>query len=152
MLAHRRQYRPLDTNNNIIVEATSETALQDKTTPDETPLPLSQATSPIKNVASNVYARPMSRDSQQESSPNHDREKCTQERVVIQEEAGDHEAIAHEVTPAGKNSVEALDPIAEGQKKLAEFWPIYVKEADSFDRELSEGWNNMLEVILIFVR
>ncbi|KAF8594113.1 hypothetical protein BDV93DRAFT_580863 [Ceratobasidium sp. AG-I] len=27
---------------------------------------------------------------------------------------------------------------------------MYVKEADSFDKELSEGWNNMLEVILIF--
>ncbi|KAF8594117.1 hypothetical protein BDV93DRAFT_396532, partial [Ceratobasidium sp. AG-I] len=24
---------------------------------------------------------------------------------------------------------------------LAEFWPMYVKEADSFDKELSEGWN-----------
>ena len=34
-----------------------------------------------------------------------------------------------------------MDPFAEGEKKLAEFWPMYVKEADSFDRELSEGWN-----------
>ncbi|KAF8598451.1 hypothetical protein BDV93DRAFT_427903, partial [Ceratobasidium sp. AG-I] len=31
---------------------------------------------------------------------------------------------------------------------LAEFWPVYVKVTDAHDKELSKGWNNMLDVIL----
>lgn len=40
-----------------------------------------------------------------------------------------------------KRPVVGLDPFVEGAKKLDKFWPIYVKEADSYDKELSEGWN-----------
>ncbi|KAF8595226.1 hypothetical protein BDV93DRAFT_501423 [Ceratobasidium sp. AG-I] len=46
------------------------------------------------------------------------------------------------------NTREPPDPYAIGEAKLAEFWPAYVKEADTYDRELFEGWNKMLDVIL----
>lgn len=38
---------------------------------------------------------------------------------------------------------EAPDPYTMGKAKLAEFWPTYVKEADLYDKELSDGWNKL---------
>ena len=46
-----------------------------------------------------------------------------------------------EASSAAKVSFEGPDPFAIGQEKLAEFWPVYVREADAYDKELSEGWN-----------
>lgn len=48
-----------------------------------------------------------------------------------------------EAEPVKAESAELPDPFALGKAKLAEFWPIYVKEADEYDKELSEGWNKL---------
>ncbi|KAF8602291.1 hypothetical protein BDV93DRAFT_607514 [Ceratobasidium sp. AG-I] len=43
-----------------------------------------------------------------------------------------------------------IDPYAPRLAKGADVWKVYVEEADKWDKELLEGWNKMLDVILIF--
>ena len=48
---------------------------------------------------------------------------------------------APQVVPGNEELLNELDPFVIGRKKLSEFWKVYVKEADAFDKELSDGWN-----------
>ena len=46
---------------------------------------------------------------------------------------------APQVVPGNEELLNELDPFVIGRKKLSEFWKVYVKEADAFDKELSDG-------------
>ncbi|CAE6503847.1 unnamed protein product [Rhizoctonia solani] len=52
--------------------------------------------------------------------------------------------------PRGDGSSEDFGMEGAELSKEATIWKSYVKEADEYDKELVEGWNNSLEVILVF--
>ncbi|KAF8601358.1 hypothetical protein BDV93DRAFT_558443 [Ceratobasidium sp. AG-I] len=171
MFSRRRRYRRSHTEGNTFVEAASqETASQDKETPDKFSLPPSRSPSPILNVARIAQATPESIASQEEEADSgQERETSIQEEEDIQEGPGDQEYPFKQeylddqgelgdqdrtrrsgAAPAENELAGALDPFTEGRKKLSEFWPIYLKEADNFDRELSEGWNKLSALISFY--
>ncbi|KAF8594120.1 hypothetical protein BDV93DRAFT_565769 [Ceratobasidium sp. AG-I] len=141
MLTFRRKSQPYYANNSSITEAASpEPASHTQAEPDEIPLPPSRSPSPGVQDASVPRTAPASIASQEEPYPGEDREQPTGARISHQNEAVDHEEFEPGSLP-DKKPYMGPDPFADGEKKLAEFWPMYVKEADSFDKELSEGWN-----------
>ena len=164
MLTHRRRSQPWYANSSNIVEVDSpETASQIQTKPDQVPLPLSRSPSPDIECENIDKVKAPSVDVQKPSDSGQDRDQSTQGRAdspnetrkhkeavsadslvvrfLLVTDVGKHAQNMPQNAPPNKKSLNGVDPFAEGEKKLAEFWPMYVKEADSFDRELSEGWN-----------
>ncbi|KAF8595228.1 hypothetical protein BDV93DRAFT_113769 [Ceratobasidium sp. AG-I] len=87
------------------------------------------------------------------TSPKPARQDTTQpdlEQGINQEDASNNDEDAFEPASAGDQPHEWPDPFTVGQGKPAQFWSVYVRETDAYDKGLAEGWNNMLEVILIF--
>ncbi|KAF8598726.1 hypothetical protein BDV93DRAFT_478164, partial [Ceratobasidium sp. AG-I] len=58
--------------------------------------------------------------------------------------------VVHENAQTSGPKLPDVDPYARRLGVGAEVWKTYVDEADKWDKELSEGWNKMLDVILIF--
>lgn len=164
LLPSRRRDRHPDPRSDIIVEATPpEVSSDDQKKPEQISLPPSRPPSTNDNRASVAEVELVRTTLQDTHGRDQNNEGSIQELVDGHNEAGDHDQtvstnLLHR-RPSGvtgttgnvqwtrklmldeNKPVDGFDPFAEGAKKLDEFWPIYVKEADSYDKELSEGWN-----------
>jgi hypothetical protein len=164
MLSHRRRpRRSYAADDNNTAEAASPVATsQDPPKPEEVPLPPSRPpsiddTADIINTASVGVASAEDLGSAREHEPLLGAEVDSQNETGVREHVvsayifrvSSHCRGYAEIptqqradnAPASKEPVDWPNPFADGAKKLTEFWPLYVKEADNFDRELSDGWN-----------